>query len=175
MTVRRLLQLPLPELRDCRRCACVAVMATMALYCDYADVCFHTASLCSWRHNLLRDDGVLAPCRKVGTPAYREEPAIVDGIRDRPADAWMLGVEPESEPTQSELCADVTMVARITEHLASGADLPPGAALAAGFTRNLGNVQKLASERMILLPFVASSLGGFHIAWAHLYQSLAER
>jgi hypothetical protein len=68
----------------------------------------------------------------------------------------MLGLELEAEPTQSEVCADVMVAASIREHLASGADLRPGALLAAGFSRKLGNVQKLASDRKILLPLVAS-------------------
>jgi hypothetical protein len=65
------------------------------------------------------------------------------------------------------------VAASIREHLASGADLRPGAVLATGFSRKLGNVQKLVSDRVILLPLVASSLGGFHGAWAHLYEMMA--
>jgi hypothetical protein len=170
MAVRRMLRLPLPELRDCKRCACGAVVDP---YGDHADVCHMLARWRSWRHDLLRDEGVLAPCKQVGIPAYREAPDIVDGTKDRPADVWMLGLELEAEPTQSEVCADITVAASIREHLASGADLRPGAVLAAGFNRKLSNVQKLASDRMILLPLVASSLGGFHSAWAHLFETLA--
>ena len=55
-------------------------------------------------------------------------------------------------------------------------EVTPGAALATGFNRGkLRNVQKLASNRMILVPLVASSGGGFHSAWVLLYEKLAER
>jgi hypothetical protein len=117
-----------------------------------------------------------APCKQVGLPAYREEPHIVDGTADRPADALIIGLELVDVPTVSEICADVLVVGSTADsYLAKGATLAPGAALATGSSRKLRNVQKLASNRMILVPLVASSGGGFHSAWALLYEKLAER
>jgi hypothetical protein len=174
MAVRRHLRLPLPELRDCRRCACG--FAPLDQYGDHADSCYKLAGLRTWRHNILRDEGVLAPCKQVGVPAYREEPDLVLDTLDRPADVLIIGLELEVVATHSEVCCDVTVVGSTTRtYLARGAALRPGAALAAGFSRKLCNVQKLASDRMILVPLVASSSGGFHSAWAHLYDKLAER
>ena len=49
---------------------------------DHGDVCIKLAGLRSWRHNQVRDEGVLAPCKQVGLPAYREEPDLVDGTAD---------------------------------------------------------------------------------------------
>ena len=170
MAVRRLLRLPLPELRDCTHCTCGAAVDAFG---DHADACYLLAGWRSGRHDKLRDDAVLAPCKQVGIRAYRETPGLVSGTKDRPADAWLLGLELEAEPTLSEVCADVMVVASITQHLKHGEDIRPGASLLAGFSRKLGNVQKLASDRMILLPLVASSMGGFHSAWLHLYESLA--
>ena len=88
MAVRRHLRLPLPELRDCGRCACGAAVSAHG---DHADCCRLLSGLRSYRHNELRDAGVLAPCKQVGLPAYREEPHIVDGTADRPADALIIG------------------------------------------------------------------------------------
>jgi hypothetical protein len=173
MAVRRHLRLPLPELRDCGRCACGAAVSAHG---DHADCCRLLSGLRSYRHNELRDAGVLAPCKQVGLPAYREEPHIVDGTADRPADALIIGLELEEVPTVSEICVDVLVVGSTADtYLAKGATLAPGAALATGFSRKLRNVQKLASNRMILVPLVASSGGGFHSAWALLYEKLAER
>ena len=128
----------------------------------------------SWRHNLLRDDCVLAPCKQVGNPAYREEPDNADGTRDRLADAWTPGVElePAPEPTQSEVCADVTVVASTMVHLASGADLRPGAVLAAGFNRKLGNVQKLELTAWFSCPSWHRVRGGFPQRLGHPYKTL---
>ena len=92
MAVRRHLRLPLPELRDCRRCACGAAVSAHG---DHADCCRLLSALRTYRHNELRDAGVLAPCKQVGLPAYREEPHIVDGTADRPADALIIGLELE--------------------------------------------------------------------------------
>ena len=84
--------------------------------------------------------------------------------------------ELEDVDTNSEVCCDVLVVgSTAATYLAKGAALHPGAALATGFNRKLCNVQKLASDRMILVPLVASSLGGFHSAWEHLYERLAVR
>jgi hypothetical protein len=94
-----MLRLLLPELRDCTRCVCGAVVDS---YGDHVDVCHMLARWRSWRHDLLCDDGVLAPCKLVGIPAYREVPDIVDGTMERPADVWMLGLELEAEPTHTE-------------------------------------------------------------------------
>jgi hypothetical protein len=173
MAVRRHLRLPLPELRDCTRCACGSASDPFG---DHGDVCIRLAGLRSWRHNQVRDEGVLAPCKQVGLPAYREEPDLVDGTADRPADVLVIGLELEVQATHSEVCFDVLVVGTTARsYLARGAALRPGAALAVGFSRKLCNVQKLASDRMILVPLVASSTGGFHSAWAHFYDKLAER
>ena len=82
----------------------------------------------------------------------------------------------EDDPTDSEYLFDVMVVGSTAEtYLRAGANLLPGAALAAGFNTKLRNVQKLASNRMVLIPMVASSQGGFHEAWLLLYEKLAER
>ena len=111
---------------------------------------------------------------QAGGPA-RVPPHIVDGTADRPADALIIGMELQEVPTVSEICIDVLVVGSTADsYLRRGATLRPGAALATGFNRKLCNVQKLASDRMILVPLVASSLGGFHSAWTLLFEKLAD-
>ena len=66
MVVRRHLRLPLPELRDCKRCACGAAVTPHG---DHADCCRLLSALRTYRHNELRDAGVLAPLVQTGGPA----------------------------------------------------------------------------------------------------------
>ena len=172
MAVRRHLRLRLPGLVDGARCACGHKVDA---YGDHADVCIRLAATRNFRHNMLRDDAVLAPCKQVGLPATREEPDIIPGTRERPADVLVpFGLElDETAPSDSEVLFDVKVVGSCARtYLNAGAANAPGVALAHGFASKLRGARRLPSGT-ILVPIVASSQGGFHESLPLLYKKLA--
>jgi hypothetical protein len=172
MAIRRHLRLRLPGLVNGSKCACGHKVDA---YGDHADVCSRLAGPRNFRHDMFRDDAVLAPCKQVGLPATREEPDLIPGTRERPADVLVpFGLElDETAPCDCGVMLDAKVVGSCANsYLDAGAANAPGVALAHGFASKLRGARRLPSGT-ILVPIVASSQGGVHESLPLLYKKLA--
>ena len=174
MAVRRHLRLQLPGLVNGSKCACGHKVDA---YGDHADVCSKLAGTRNFRHDMFRDDAVLAPapCKQVGLPATREEPDLIPGTRERPADVLVpFGLElDETAPCDCGVMLDAKVVGSCANtYLDAGAANAPGVALAHGFASKLRGARRLPSGT-IHVPIVASSQGGVHESLPLLYKKLA--
>ena len=79
--MRRLLRIPLIGCKG--KCACGKALDP---YGDHADSCYLLVGMRTRRHNIVNDEGCMAPARQAGLTPTAEEPGLVEDSNGRPAD-----------------------------------------------------------------------------------------